>query len=155
MDKITSLLTSYEHILGVHDLIIHDYGPEKFVASAHAEIPLELSFMEAHSLAEAAEKAALEQYGINLVIHGDPVDVLSPELQSVRYELKRILREIDNALAYHDLRLVPDEGHTDVVFDLVIPYSRGANIEKIEEKVSEKLKEIDRKYDPVITADRR
>lgn len=155
VDCITSLLTSYEHILGIHDLIIHEYGPENFIASVHAEIPQEMSFKEAHQLTETAEKAAMELYGINLVIHGDPVDVKNPELQFVRYELKRILRDIDKALAYHDLRLVPDDGHIDVVFDLVIPYGRGANIEKISEQVSERLKHINPQYDPEITADRR
>jgi hypothetical protein len=123
------------------------------MASVHAEIPQEMSFFDAHSLAEAAESAALNLYGISLVIHGDPVDINNPEMQRVSYTLKNILRGIDEALAYHDLRLVPDSDHTDVVFDLVIPYSRSSDIDGITKLVAEKLKEIDKRLDPRITVD--
>ena len=151
---ITAEIMKQEHILGVHDLLIHEYGAESIIASVHVEMPATLSFNEAHQLVTKAERAVNEKFGVNLTIHGDPVDVDAPALQKVRYELKSLLQEIDPALAYHDLRLEPDNGHTDVVFDLVIPYSIGEDISQIRDRVADGLRSIDSTYDPKIVCDR-
>ena len=140
--------------MGVHDLLVHEYGAESIIASVHAEIPATLSFNDAHQLVTRAERAVSDKFGVNLTIHGDPVDVDAPALQQVRYELKSLLQKIDPSLAYHDLRLEPDNGHTDVVFDLVIPYSMGEDISPIRDRVANGLRAIDSSYDPKIVCDR-
>lgn len=151
---INSSVMAEEHILGLHDLIIHEYGPERIMASIHTEMPSSLSFSESHEIITRAERCIYEDYGISLVIHADPVDLDSEQREHVCYHLKTILQDIDPALAYHDLRLEADNGHTDVVFDLVIPYSMGENIQAIRDRVLEGLKSINKDYDPIISCDR-
>jgi cation diffusion facilitator family transporter len=152
--EITALIMKQEHILGVHDLLVHEYGPGCLLASIHAELPSNLSFSQAHNILNAAESSVKQSLNVDLVIHGDPVDVDDPKLQTVRYQLKSVLTEIDEALAYHDLRLIPDGSHTDVVFDLVIPYSMDVDIEAVRTAVAERLRSIDPGYDPHIECDR-
>lgn len=150
---ITAEVMAQEHILGVHDLCIHEYGPQRLLASLHAEMPNSLSFDRAHEILTRAERAVRARFGVELVIHGDPVDVDDPKLQQVRYELKQLLRSVDPGLAYHDLRLEPDGDHTDVVFDLVVPYG-AADTEAVRQQVAQGLQRIDPGYDPVIQCDR-
>ena len=153
-DDIISILNRYDQILGVHDLMVHDYGPGKILASVHAEVPMGLSFHSAHSLIDRAETDIKNECGISIVIHGDPVATMDPALQRIRSLLRSILRSIDPAMAYHDLRLEKEDGGTVIYFDLVIPYSRGAEISHLIQQVAQSLKETSGAIKVVITADR-
>ena len=153
-DRIIELMLTDEHILGVHDLIIHDYGAGAAAASIHAEMPMRLTFNEIHTRIDLMEKTIKRELDVDIVIHGDPVDTSNPELKKLRYLLKVILKDINPALGYHDLRLQNDGGHTDVLFDLVVPYEFGGTLEDTENQVRKMLRQIDESYDIKIKTDR-
>jgi len=153
-NEVIARLNGYEQILGVHDLIMHDYGPDRVMASVHAEIPMDLSFKDAHGLIDDAESDVLEALGISLVIHGDPVDTKDLELQRVRSLLRRVLRTIDPALAFHDLRFHRDAGHSQLLFDLVIPFGIEKTVDSVIGEVSTAFMKIEDDFELKITADR-
>jgi cation diffusion facilitator family transporter len=154
VDSIVAKLNDYDNILGVHDLLVHDYGPGRTIASVHAEIPMDISFSDAHTLIDKAESAIKRDLGINIVIHGDPVDTKDPELQRIRFILRFTLKSIDPALAYHDLRINDENGRSQLTFDLVVPFGKGRDAAGLLEKVSETLRQTIPEHDFSITPDR-
>lgn len=122
VEQLETLLASHEKILGIHDLLIHDYGPGRCFATVHAEVSCEDDPMATHDLLDAIERAALEQMNIRLVIHYDPVNVADPLARSLRRTVEDILRDIDERFSVHDFRLMRDEDPLRLMFDLVVPF---------------------------------
>lgn len=114
-------IRSYPGVLGVHDLMVHDYGPGQRFASIHIEFPAEANVLEAHDLVDNIEKDFLAQEHILLTIHYDPIVTADAQVKEMRDCLQAALKEIDPALSLHDLRLVPGPTHTNVVFEVALP----------------------------------
>ncbi|MFZ7101760.1 MAG: cation diffusion facilitator family transporter [Peptococcaceae bacterium] len=141
--KITDKIRSYEGVVGVHDLIVHNYGPEQYMASIHVEVPSDKDIMELHELIDHIERQTAGELGILLTIHMDPLNVDSAEIQKIRAEIARILRGFPLILSFHDFRIVGKEERENLIFDIVVKSSltqqeeqelRRAVIRKIQEK---------------------
>lgn len=151
MDKIRS----YKEIIGIHDLIVHNYGPGRSVASVHAEIPYNMDIMEAHDIIDKAEKEISEELDIHMVIHMDPINTDDEVVQKAQFHVMKVLEYFPQALSIHDFRVVGREKHMNLVFDMVVPYDFSEKKEKILiEEVKEAIKKRHPNYDAIITIDR-
>lgn len=141
---------SDEIVIGTHDMVIHDYGPGRCMISLHAEVSHTLDFLEAHDHIDNIENALRREYGCDVCIHLDPVIVDDPEINELREKVGEIVRSLDPAYMFHDLRIVRGETHTNVLFDVVVPSEHMEKEIMIEEKVSEAVHNIDSRYFAVI-----
>ena len=119
--KIESLVLSHEGISGVHDLIVHDYGPGRRIISLHAEIPSDADILAAHDLIDNIENELADSLSCTAVIHMDPIDVSDPETVALKHEIEQLVTQIDCDIRIHDFRVVKGDTHTNCIFDAVIP----------------------------------
>ncbi|MDD6257727.1 MAG: cation diffusion facilitator family transporter [Erysipelotrichaceae bacterium] len=152
--SIKEQILSHPEILGVHDMIIHDYGPGCKIGSAHAEIDSHMNIMTAHDVIDQAEREVQEHQHVMMTLHLDPLDMSDPKVQKQRQMMEEILHEIDPMLSMHDFRSVIGTTHTNLVFDVNVPFDCKLNDEEIQQKIDDKLKDQKEKYYTVITFDR-
>ena len=133
--EIVDDILSDSKILGVHDFILHDYGPDKQFASAHVEVNSDEDIFEIHDHVDNIERAIKEKYNVSLVLHMDPVKVNDPETDYYRKVLKKALEECNENWHFHDFRIVSGPTHTNLVFDLVIPFEDKRTKQEIEEEI--------------------
>lgn len=152
--KIRDIIMSGEHIVGVHDLIVHDYGPGRTIASAHAEVPDDENITEVHEIIDSLERKICDELGIIMVIHMDPIAVNCPETNRLKEMVEKMLPEIDPEITMHDFRITDGQENINMIFDIVVPigYSE-AQIENAKHKLSEMIKSKDKKYNTVINID--
>lgn len=152
--NIRKIVMGCDGIVGVHDLIIHNYGVGRSLASIHAEVPSNADFIAVHELIDEAEKAVLNQTGVYLVIHMDPIDVDNARVTALRERVDSVLHDADDRLSMHDFRVVGGERQINLIFDVVVPYSYDENRKQaLLNTLCDKLKEIDSRYNPVVTFD--
>ena len=145
----------YEKIMGIHDLIVHDYGPGRIIASIHAEMPYNMDIMEAHDIIDRAEKEISEELGIHLVIHLDPINTDDVVVRKAQLQILEILKDFPHQLSIHDFRIVGGQKHMNLIFDMVVPYNFKEKDEKIlAEEVKKEIKKRHPDYDAIITIDR-
>ena len=118
---IVDYITSNPKVLGIHDLMVHDYGPGQRFASLHVEMDRDEDPLLCHEIIDDRERECYESHGIYLVIHYDPVVTNDPELDRMRTLVAAILRVKDDRLSIHDFRMVPGTGHTNLIFDVALP----------------------------------
>lgn len=116
-------MLSYQGILGIHDLIVHDYGPGRVFASIHAEVDASVDILTSHELIDSIERDFLENEGLSVVIHLDPIVTNDKRVDELRKWISEDVAKIDNRLTIHDLRIVPGENRTNVIFDCFEPYT--------------------------------
>ena len=121
IDQLKELLLSREGILGLHDIVMHDYGPGRCFASVHAEVDASSDILEIHEMIDDAEREVGQQMKMPICIHMNPIVTANEEVNRVRDEMNRFLTSMDSALSMHDFRMVPGEGHTNLIFDCVVP----------------------------------
>ena len=121
--KITDFVESYDGILGSHDLIVHNYGPTRSLASVHAEVPNDVDVETSHEIIDRIERDAVKKLGLFLVIHMDPVEVRNERVAELKEQVESAVKEIDERLSIHDFRLVAGEQQINLIFDVVVPYS--------------------------------
>ncbi len=146
VDAITQLVLSHDKILGVHDILVHDYGPGQCFASLHAELSAEEDPLICHDIIDDIECDAYEELNVRLVIHYDPVEVNNEERKEMEKTLGDILKNISPDLSFHDFRIVRSTKQTKLVFDLAVPYSMGMKTREIKEKIDEAIKEKNADY---------
>lgn len=157
VENIKTGVLSYEHIDGVHDLVIHNYGPGRCMASIHAEIPCNISVVEIHEVIDKAERELSKKLKIYLVIHMDPINTDSKEINTAKEELEGIIEKIPIIKSLHDFRVVGDGHHKNLVFDIVIEHTKGFTAEdeeRLKKEIDRELKKIHPGYNAVITIDR-
>lgn len=153
--QITDFVESYEGILGSHDLIVHNYGPTRSLASIHAEVPNDVSIEISHEIIDKIEREAAKKLGIFLVIHMDPVEVRDDRVTNVRMKVTDVLKEIDDRLTLHDFRLVDGEQQINLIFDVVVPFAyQGAELKQLKEDISERVSLLDTRYQCVMTMEK-
>ena len=153
-ESIEKLVLESDYIVGVHDLIIHNYGAGRSLASVHAEVPSDSDFVAVHEVIDEAEKRVWQQTGVYLVIHMDPIDVNNEHVAALREQVDAALREIDESLSMHDFRVVDGERQINLLFDVVVPFSYDNDAKRnLMMTIRDKLKEIDYRYNPVVTFD--
>ena len=153
VDKISKLVLSHDKILGIHDLLVHDYGPGQCFASVHAELSAEENPLACHDIIDDIECDALAELNVHLVIHYDPVLVNDGEWNEMHREVNEIVRQIDPRLSIHDFRMVRGSKQTKLVFDLAVPYSMENQRSEIKQKVDEALAAKGEQYTTVIRFD--
>ncbi len=120
-EQLRALLLSREGILGLHDLVLHDYGPGRCFASVHAEVDAGGNILDIHEMIDDAEREVGAIMKMPICIHMDPIVTGNEEVNRVRDEMNHFLTAMDPALSMHDFRMVPGEGHTNLIFDCVLP----------------------------------
>jgi len=118
--KISQKILSHEKVVGIHDLVVHTYGPGRYMASIHVELPADHDFIEMHEYVDLIERRVTNELGILLTVHMDPLNLDCEEIQNAQNELKEILKEFPEALFFHDLRIVGKGEIKNFVFDLVV-----------------------------------
>lgn len=151
--SISDLIMSHEKILGIHDLMVHDYGPGQCFASVHAEMDSRENPLDCHDIIDDIERDALRELRVHLVIHYDPIVTDDEELNQMRALVSAELKQIDPQLTMHDFRMVRGPGHTNLIFDLVIPYSMENRKKELKERIDERVQFEDKRYYTVITFD--
>lgn len=151
-DKVKRFVERYNGIEGTHDLIIHNYGPNQSMASIHAEVPNDVNIENAHELIDRIERDAVEELGILLVIHMDPIEMKDEQVMDLRKQVDTALRELDEACSIHDFRVVNGVGQINLIFDMVVPFGYGEEQqEQLRKRLMGRLQEFDRRYQCVIT----
>ena len=145
-------ILSYDGVLGLHDLNVHNYGPGRCFASVHCEVPAEQDILVSHDIIDNIEREVGAEMGINLVIHMDPVVTDNEKINRLKAEIDQIVKGIDTDLSMHDFRAVFGPTHTNLVFDVVVPPAFELTDSQIIQNISEKAKKLGN-YFCVITID--
>ena len=154
VDEIHTILHKYPICIGVHDMIIHDYGPGRMMGSAHMEVPADCNMLEAHDQIDNAEREIKDVLHMPFVIHMDPVEMNCEEVQRYRNVLIDILVSMDEGLTFHDFRIVRGATHTNLIFDIVVPHSCKMPNSQIKNIVDSALRATGKAIFTVITFDR-
>ncbi len=150
--NIVDMIMAHPVILGVHDMMLHNYGPNKIFASAHVEVDSSKDIFETHDHIDNIEREVKENMNIDLVLHMDPVKVNDPETELYRAKVVEAVHQIDPKWGFHDFRIVSGPTHANLVFDLVIPFEEKYTQEEIEEMLLKHI-ESDKKIYLVLTID--
>lgn len=152
--QITEAVEAYDGILGTHDLIVHNYGPNHSMASIHAEVPNDVNIEVSHEIIDRIEREVSKKLKLFLVIHMDPVETRNQEVLEIKSKLERIVHALDANLSFHDFRVVNGEHQVNLIFDLVVPreYSQ-EDADKVLHQVMALMQEQDPRYQCVITLD--
>ena len=134
-----------EMIVGVHDLIVHDYGPGRVIASAHAEVSADVDIMQIHDVIDNVEKEIMKRFNTIICIHMDPIVVDDEEVERYRQMVTQVLNEYNSEYSFHDFRMVKGPTHTNLIFDLIVPFS-----DTDFKKISEDIKALFKKQDDTI-----
>lgn len=151
--KISEEICAYVGVKGIHDLIVHNYGPNRYFASVHVEVDAKTDVLKSHELADTIEREFLEK-GINLVIHMDPVIVDDERVNALKQIAVDALKNIDESLTLHDFRVVWGENRKNLIFDVVVPYDFRLTDKELISSIDEKIKETDPAAYPVISVDK-
>lgn len=153
--KITDIVESYDGIVGTHDLIVHNYGPNRSMATIHAEVPNDINIDVSHEIIDKIERDVKKDLNILLVIHMDPVEMRDEEVLSLREKTSRIVHALDPELNFHDFRVLKENEQRNLIFDLLIPDSyseKDAN--RVMHQLVSLLHEMDGNVECIITLDR-
>lgn len=152
--KIKKFVEGYDGVVGSHDLIVHNYGPNRSMASIHAEVPNNVNIETSHEVIDRIERDAVENLGIFLVVHMDPIEIEDEHVLLIRNRANQAIAEIDDSCTIHDFRVVDGQKQINLIFDLVVPreYDKEKQNE-IERTLCEKMKEQDGRYEFVITVE--
>ena len=150
--EITEFVESYEGIIGSHDLIVHNYGPSRSMASIHAEVPNDVNVEISHEVVDRIEREALKKFGIFLVIHMDPVETKNSRVMEFGSMLENVIHGVDPRISFHDFRLIDGQEQINLIFDLVFPreYDKKKR-ERLKEEIIKKVTETDNRCCLVMT----
>ncbi len=150
---ISNTILSYDKVLGIHDLIIHDYGPGRRFASAHLEMDSKEDPLTCHDIIDNIERDFAEHHNLQLVIHYDPVVTNDQELNHMRSLVTAEVHSIDERLSIHDFRMVRGPEHTNLIFDLAVPFELKDKKDDLKRQIDERVQFENKKYYTVITFD--
>lgn len=149
--KITAFVEGYDGICGTHDLIVHNYGPGRSMASVHAEVPNNVDIELSHEIIDRIERDILKEMGIFLVIHMDPIEINNKQLVATKQQVAEVVKALDSVLTIHDFRMVSGENQINLIFDLVVPASYDKERRKeLCQNLRKQMYDIDPRYQCVI-----
>ena len=151
--SIDTRLRAQAQVLGIHDLIVHDYGPGRRFASVHAEMDYRLDPLDAHELIDDLEQQIKRELNVELVIHYDPVVTDDDEQNEMKARVEAAIHAIDSRLAMHDFRMVRGTGHTNLIFDLVVPFDLTGKTDELKRQINDAVQFGDKKYYAVVSFD--
>ena len=154
VEGIHNIVKEYPQILGIHDMVVHNYGPGNTICSFHAEVDGKIDVFETHDCIDNVERRLYNDLGIRATIHMDPIVTDDEKVTALRISVAAAVKKIDERLTIHDFRYVEGTTHSNLIFDVTVPFEIKENNERIKELVSDKISEIDPNYFAVITVDR-
>jgi cation diffusion facilitator family transporter len=154
IDRITAIVFSQPCVSGIHDLIVHDYGPGRTMISLHAEVPADADILEMHDAIDRIEKDLRDNLHCDAVIHMDPIATDDEAVHALRVQVEKLLREIHCRISIHDFRMVVGNTHTNLIFDAVIPFECKECDKEMKRLIGEKISTLDPNYFAVVEIDR-
>jgi len=154
IENIKKVIENYPEALGTHDMFIHSYGPGKSIVSLHIEVDGAADIFHSHDVIDNIEKELRDTYGYICTIHMDPIVTDDEKVSELRERVTELVRSIDASLRIHDFRFVEGKTHTNLIFDVAVPFEVKETDNAIVKTIEERVKEIDESYFAVITVDR-
>jgi len=153
-NQITQIVEGHEGIAGSHDLVVHAYGPSRRMATIHAEVPNDITIEHAHEQIDHIELEVMEKLGVFLTIHMDPVEVNNEKIKEQKRIVLEIIHGLEKDASIHDFRVVVGEHQTNLIFDLVIPYTyKPKQVTQLLAQIRDQVKEVDHSYNCVIVVE--
>ena len=156
VNEIRTIVMAHPEILGIHDLVVHDYGPGRRMISLHGEVSGDCDIFEIHDVIDRIEKELKEKLGCEAVIHMDPIVVEDEQVNRLRLQLSEIVRSIDPRFTIHDFRMVQGPSHTNLIFDTVVPHNFPLSDAALRKRIQSLVETHDAgetKYYAVVTID--
>ncbi len=150
--EINELAVSHDYILGIHDVVYHDYGPGRAMMSFHAEVPADGDMLVIHDMIDHIERELKAKHHIETVIHMDPV-VMDERTTRLRTQVSALAHQISPELSVHDFRITPGPLHTNLIFDVVVPYGFSLTGDQVRAELTTRIKALSPRYFPVIQID--
>lgn len=154
VDDIVRLVKCDERILGIHDLVVHDYGPGRLMISLHAEVPYKEDILELHDLIDQIEFSLRRELHCEPVIHMDPIVDDDAVINEAKAEVARIISELDGDVLFHDFRMVKGPTHSNLIFDVVVPHGYPLSDDELKNLIQDKIREFNSTYFCVIHVDK-
>ena len=152
--NIQTTVLSHPQVTGMHDLIIHDYGPGRSMMSFHAEVPIDSDIMEAHDVIDHIERELKDRFGIETSVHMDPIATNDEQVNRVRAQVAALVQVIDPAMTIHDFRMTRGPLHTNLIFDVVVPHKCPLSDGEVAARIEKAVKTLDDHYFVVLQLDR-
>ena len=153
VDRIEQIVLSYPEVLNIHDLIVHDYGPGRMMISLHAEVSAGGDLLQLHDVIDNAEHRLKKELGCMAVIHMDPIITNDAHTDALRMAVAEKVKSIDPRLTIHDFRTVSGPTHTNLIFDVVVPYDVKLTADEVRRRIGALVKELDENYFAVVQVD--
>ena len=154
VDEIGETVMSHKGVLGFHDLIVHDYGPGRRMISLHAEVPADEDLLQTHDMIDNIERELAEKLGCDAVIHMDPIETDDKITMEAREKIAELVKIIDERVTIHDFRMVTGPTHTNVIFDIVVPYDVNRTEAEIQRDIERMVKTLDSNYYAIVHVDK-
>ena len=151
--EIRDIVMAHGTVQGVHDLVVHDYGPGRCMISLHAEVPAHGDILEMHDIIDNIEKELAEKLHCQAVIHMDPIVTDDALVGALRQQVAEAVKQVDPGMTIHDFRLVRGTTHTNLIFDAVLPFSSGKTTEQAAQEIRRLVKALDSTYFAVVTVE--
>ena len=153
VQRIRDIVAEHDTVVGIHDLVIHDYGPGRQMVSLHAEVPASGDILELHDVIDNIERELHEKLHVQAVIHMDPSITDDAEVDALRRQVAELARQVEPRMTVHDLRVVRGTTHTNLVFDAVLPLDAAITPAEAARRIREKVSELDGDYYAVVTVE--
>ncbi len=154
VQQIRDIVMANKTVCGIHDLVVHDYGPGRVMISLHAEVPAHGDILALHDEIDNVEKELHDKLGCEAVIHMDPIVTDDETVNAAHQKISSLVRGIDEHISIHDFRMVTGPTHTNVIFDAVVPYGCAMSDREAEEKIKQAVHELDPHYFAVVQIDK-
>ncbi len=155
VEAVTKIVLSQQGIIGIHDMVVHNYGPGRVMVSLHAEVPAETSILDSHDIIDNTEGIIKKELNCEAVIHMDPVITDDPKVLKLKQQIKSLVAEYDSQITTHDFRVVFGNSHTNLLFDVVVPFSYKKTDREIQDELQKLVMEkIGKEYFIVINVDK-
>ena len=152
--EIQDVVLSHKQVVGMHDLVIHDYGPGRRMCSFHAEVPQNADIMEAHDAIDHIEREIYQKFGVETTAHMDPIATEDEAVNSLREQVRDLVREVNPEMNIHDFRVTRGPQHTNLIFDVVVPHRSKVSDEEIAGEITRRVQALDPSYYPVFQLER-
>ena len=152
--QLRELVLSHPQVVGMHDLISHDYGPGRRLCSFHAEVPQDADILDAHDAIDHIEREIKEKFGIETTVHMDPIATADEKINQLRRQVADLARVVEPEMTIHDFRVVRGPTHTNVIFDAVVPHKCRLTDEEVLQRLRQAVSALDPTYQAVIQIDR-
>lgn len=154
IDGIVALTKEYPEILGIHDMVVHNYGPSNTIASFHAEVDGTANIFATHDVIDRLERRLWNELGIRATVHMDPIVVDDERVDALRTTVALAVKQVDERLRIHDFRFVEGNTHSNLIFDVETPYELTCSDAELKDRISDAVSRLDPRYFTVITVDR-